>query len=100
MKIDRVILNDRYTLERIVKALTNRLSAEDNFQMKLLTVASPAGANTEFTVNHNLGKIPAFYVWNVNANAVIYDSRRNQWTTTQMFLKCSGTTVSVVLLIM
>jgi len=58
------------------------------------------GANVEFTLIHNLGFIPFMYVWNVDAAATIYDSRKSSWTQTQMFLKCSVATVGASILVL
>lgn len=64
------------------------------------TITTPGGANTEFTVTHNLGRVPTGYdVKSINAAAHIYDSRKNAWTTTQMFLKCDQASVSLVLFV-
>lgn len=58
------------------------------------------GANVEFTVTHNLGRIPVGYdVKSKDKAAHVYDSRKNLWTTTQMFLKCDVATVQIVLFV-
>src|SRR4029077_2544455 len=58
------------------------------------------GANVEFTVTHNLGRVPVGYdVRSIDAPAHIYDSRKALWTKTQMFLKCDQTTVHLVLFV-
>ena len=64
------------------------------------TITTPGVANTEFTVVHNLGRIPIGYdVKSISAAAHIYDSRKNAWTTTQMFLKCDQPSVNLVLFV-
>ena len=62
-------------------------------------VTTPASANTEFTITHNLGYIPQrFWVTNINANATIYQST-TPWTATAIYLKCSGSSTTVSLFI-
>lgn len=57
---------------------------------------TPGVADTEFTVNHNLGYIPTgMLVVAVDKAAIIYTSRKNQWTTTQAFFKCNQATVNL-----
>ena len=87
------------TLRKVVDALSGGLSPADNFQCKLLGPITTPAANVEFTVTHNLGIVPTRYVWNVDSNAVVYDSRRDQWTQSQMFLKCSATGTTLYLIV-
>src|SRR5580765_364114 len=50
------------------------------------TITTPGAANTEFTVTHNLGRIPTGYdVKSIDGPGIVYDSRKNLWTATQMF---------------
>lgn len=61
-----------------------------------LNVTTP-GANVEFTVNHNLQYIPTgFLVFSVDKAAVVYASRRVDWTAQQIFLKCNVATTALV----
>jgi len=54
------------------------------------------GADVEFTVNHNLQYVPTgIIVFAVDKAAVIYASRKNQWTVTQAFFKANLATVSL-----
>jgi hypothetical protein len=54
------------------------------------------GADVEFTVNHNLQYIPTgIIVFSVDKAAVIYASRKSQWTTTQAFYKANLASVSL-----
>ena len=58
---------------------------------------TPGVANTEFTVTHNLGRIPnGILVASVDKAAIIYASRRTDWTRTQLFLKSDQATVALV----
>jgi len=57
---------------------------------------TPGVADTEFTVNHNLQYIPTgIIVFSVDKAAVIYASRKNQWTKTQAFFKANLATVNL-----
>jgi hypothetical protein len=88
------------SIRDILTALDNQLTPQDNFQAKILgPIVTPGVANTEFTVQHNLGRVPTNYIWNVDQNAVVYDSRRASWTSQQLFLKCSATSVNLYLII-
>jgi hypothetical protein len=63
-------------------------------------ITTPGVANTEFTVTHNLGRVPVGYdVKSKDKAANIYDSRKTQWTATQMFLKADVATVQIVLFV-
>lgn len=77
------------SLKRILQALANRLSPRENWQAKVLGPITTAAAGVEFTVTHGLGVVPTNYIWNVDKAAVIYDSRRANWTDTEMYLKDS-----------
>jgi hypothetical protein len=64
------------------------------------TITTPGAANTQFTVTHNLGRIPVGYdVKSIDAAAHIYDSNKPAWTKTQIFLKCDQATVHLVLFV-
>jgi len=100
VRLDRVIADVQTSLGKVIDALLNNLTFVDNFQAKIIvSMTTPAGANTEFTINHNLGVKPTAYIWNVDQNAVVYDSRRVNWTTQQMFLKCTASSVKLTLII-
>jgi len=58
------------------------------------TVLTP-GANVEFTITHNLGYIPRNLISLPDVAAITYASRKNLWTTTQAFLKCSQAAVNL-----
>ena len=91
----------RARLLDVLRALDHRISPVDNWQAKVLgPITTPGTADTEFAVDHNLGIVPTAYIVNVNANAVVYDSRRVDWTTSQLFLKCSQVSVTVFLIVM
>lgn len=101
MKIDRARLSadPLGAVGKIVDALSNGLTPADNWQAKLLGPIITPGANVEFTVQHNLGTKPTRYIVNLNQNAVVYDSRRDQWTDQRMFLKCGGPGATLYLIV-
>ena len=64
-----------------------------------LVVADTGNANTEFSVIHNLNRIPVgFDVKRINASANIFDSGTSP-TKTKMFFKCNVAHVAVTLFI-
>jgi hypothetical protein len=64
------------------------------------TITTPGVANTEFTVTHNLGRVPIGYdIKSIDAAAHVYDSRKALWTNKVMFLKCDQATVHLVLFV-
>lgn len=100
MRVDLVVKDRDVSLRDILRALSNNLSAEDNFQAKIISVADTGTADVEFTVTHQLGKKPTFYIWNIDKAGIVYDSRRVDWTETAMFLKCSVANGALVLVVM
>jgi hypothetical protein len=63
-------------------------------------ITTPGVANTQFTVTHNLGRIPVGYdVRSIDAAAHVYDSNKAGWTKTTMLLKCDVATVHLVLFV-
>lgn len=87
MKLERTVQAD--SLKRVLQALANGLSPTDNWQAKVLGPITTAAAGVEFTVTHGLGMKPTNYIWNVDQAAIIYDSRRANWTDSVMYLKDS-----------
>lgn len=98
------INNYRNVFEQTDKILRGNVSFgdgtnTDNVFGVWVTVISPVAPNTQFTVNHKLGQVPvAFDVKRKNAAGDVYDSG-TPWTKTQIFLKCSGASVTLTLFI-
>lgn len=68
-----------------------------NVDNRHIRVVTPGAPNTEFSVVHNLGRIPkAFNVVYKNASCDVYDSG-TVWTNTTIFLKCTVATVTIKL---
>jgi hypothetical protein len=62
-----------------------------------VTVGDTGAADTEFAVDHPLGRVPAgFLVANIDAAGVVYDSG-TAWTATVIYLKCSAANAGVTL---
>jgi hypothetical protein len=59
-------------------------------------LTTPNVADTEFTLTHNLGRIPeGFITVSVDKAAIVYASRKSQWTTTQAFFKVNQASVAL-----
>lgn len=70
-----------------------------NLLAKEISVTDTGDANTEFTVEHNMGRTPVYYIWNISKSGYIYDSRRDEWSSTEMYLKCSAANAELKILI-
>ena len=99
MRVDRVILNERKTIENLLKNLDRRVDFENNIDCVIVDVTDTGTADVEFTVDHNLGRVPSVYFWNISKSGFVYDSNRTGWTTTQMTLKCSAANATLKLVI-
>jgi len=64
-----------------------------NIQCSKATGVTPGVANTEFSVNHTLGRIPITFFGHTNNGGVLYQST-TAWTKTKIFLKCTTATAS------
>ena len=63
-------------------------------------VVTTAGADTEFTVAHNLGAVPiGFLVVRSDKGGVVYDSG-STWTDSAIKLKCSTATTTLTLFLL
>lgn len=78
-----------------IRDITRRAPDAQQYQ----DVTTPGTANTEFTVNHGLGRVPVGYlVVGRDKAAIIYNST-TAWTETAIYLKCNVATVAIRLLI-
>ncbi|UCD07833.1 MAG: hypothetical protein JSW41_02610, partial [Candidatus Aenigmatarchaeota archaeon] len=70
-----------------------------NFDAMYVQMSDTGAANTEFSVTHQLDRVPVGYIVTyINKAGVIYDSG-TAWTATTMYLKCSVANTTVTLLI-
>lgn len=61
------------------------------------SVSDTGTADTEFSVSHNLGRVPSgFVVTKTNKAGIVYDSG-TAWTATAIYLKCSAANTAVTL---
>jgi hypothetical protein len=74
-------------------------SGPDNIDGVFFTTLTPAGADTDFTFNTKLGRVPTGWITiSVDKGAVIYKGSV-AWTTTQMTLKCNVASVNIIIFI-
>ncbi len=91
--------------ERMARAVNGRMSfgdgtSSDNIDGVWATPVTPGVANTDFTVTHNLGRIPSgFLVFNKSAACDVYQGSV-AWTTSQITLRATVVGVTVKLFIM
>ena len=76
-------------LRRIADIFDHKVNFIDNIDCKIIDVADTGTANVEFTVKHNLGRIPTAYIVNIDRSGIVYDSNRATWTEANLTLKCS-----------
>jgi len=57
-------------------------------------------AGTEITITHGLGRIPTHYIWNIDRDGVVYDSRRGDWTDSELYVKCTADNAKLNILIL
>lgn len=70
-------------------------SKAGNFDAVYAQAVSPA-ANVEFTVKHELGRVPSgFDVVFRDKAGVVYASRAQSWTESTIYLKCSTATTTI-----
>lgn len=63
------------------------------------TATTPAVANTEFSVNHGLGRVPVgFHVVNKDGSTDVYKGT-TAWTSSKIFLKSTGINIHITLFI-
>jgi len=103
--LQRVFSVIRQSWEDLARAINGQISfgspagGSDNINAVWATGTSPAGADTEFEVVHNLGRVPvAFIPVNKNKAGDIY-AGGTSWTTTKLYLKCSVSSLAYTLLV-
>ena len=86
----RRVWEDVYKLTNRNISFGTQVNGQDqNIAGAMVEIANTGAANTQFTVTHNLGRVPLFYdVKYLNVAGTIYDSG-TVWTATSIYLKCS-----------
>ena len=75
-------------------------SKAGNFDGQFISVLSPAGADTEFAVDHALGRIPvSVRVALADKHATVRTSSLGSWSGNRIYLKCSASSVTLRLLL-
>lgn len=89
-EFDRNLVLELLSAWRELSLLLNGgLKVSDNFDADIVDVSDSGSADTEFTVAHDLKKVPnGFLVFNIDKGGIVYDSGTS-WTTTAIYLKCS-----------
>ena len=95
------LLSSLDTNFRLILDVLNRRIGADNFEKYDVSVADTGAANAENTVTHNFGTfIPSRIIMtSIDKAGIVYDSRRSDWTTTQIFFKCSVANAAVKFLL-
>lgn len=84
-------------LNNMVSALNGGLTFQDNFSQSTQSVQFTA-ANTEVTVNHNIGRIPVGYlVLGLDQAAIVYNGVQEN-TSQSLFLRASAPCTATVML--
>ena len=97
----RYLLND--TLNQISKVLNNiefgGVGTNENVSCVLKTATTPSPSATEFSITHDLGRIPVgFIVVNKDKYCDVMTSG-TAWTTSLIYLKCNAATAAITVLI-
>ena len=96
-------LNDlTYAIHAAVSDFQNEFNGKVevvNQLIKEVSITDTGAVDTEFTVNHNLGRIPTYYWYTINKAGIVYDSRRADWTISLMYLKCNQANAALKLAI-
>lgn len=98
MRIDISLQGERL-VQQIKAALLKRLTFDDNVESSAVDIPDTGPADSVFVVQHNLGKVPKYYMARLDKAGVVYDYNRDLWTPTQMQLKCSVASASVKLIV-
>ena len=75
-------------------------SQAGNVDAVYATAITPGVANTEFTLKHELGRIPIGFHTTMNTTpGSVYASRPQSWTATQVYLKCSAASANITVML-
>ncbi len=92
-------LGEEYRKEDVEAAISDKRDvAMGGITDKVVSVTTPAAADTEFTVEHGVDDTPYYFlVISQDASASVYRGAK-AWTRTQAYLKCSAASVALKLI--
>lgn len=89
----------RTILAELRRFADRNIDIRQNCKVTNLTVTTTT-ADTEVTVAHNLGVTPFMYIANVDKGGIVYDSRKSEWGSTNIFIKCSIANASIAITVL
>lgn len=77
------------TSTQIGSTTGNQYTGNMNGQWR--NVTAPVAPNTEFAIPHTLGRIPSFYLYNIDRAGILYQlpPTGTPWTNTNIYVKCN-----------
>lgn len=100
MKVS-LVAEIKETLRLLVAAVNGRLTFTENISCRIVEVVSGPSDGEDFTVTHNLGRIPVTYFVNITEDSIVYDGTdRTEWTDETMTLRCNGNNVPFTLVVL
>lgn len=102
---DKIDVALRKMWEEIARTIDGNLSlgtfdgGPDNIAGAWYDGTTPVGANTDFTIDHKLGRIPQGWILiNIDKAAILYKGI-TAWTKSQIFLRCNTASTHVRLFV-
>ena len=102
VEVNAALQNIWQQLARVLNAnisFGNPTAGPDNMKGAWFDGTTPVGANTDFTVTHNLGYIPQGWLVIFQDKAASVYQGATTWTDTQIFLRCNTASVHVRLFV-
>jgi hypothetical protein len=98
-KFDQDLLNTLNEISRNLDSILNRgISFDDNVDARRVTVTSHGSPGTEFSVSHELGKVPiGRIIYSQSGAGSLYDSGTNDATT--MYFKSDAASVTFKIIV-
>jgi hypothetical protein len=82
-------------VEKIASICNGQLELTENIRSMTVDATAPGVADTDFTVEHNLGKVPTAFIANLSVAGFVYVQSRTQWNTQTMVVRCSVPSATV-----
>lgn len=99
-KFESELEKDLLSYARDLSQILNKgIDFNDNFNCQIKTYTTNGTANTEDAVSHTLKRIPTGYLIIGRDKAGIVYNSGTTWTTTDIYLKCSVTSMAVTIII-